>query len=469
LWWKWTAPVSGPVTIDTSGSSFDTFLAVYRGKAVNALTLIAENDNASEVGVGESVVTFNARQGREYEIQVGGVYTGGGGGTPTLGTVQLNLVMPPSVSITSPLSDNTFVIGSNIVVNATAVSIAGPVTNVSLYRGSTLVGSASATPFTLSVSNAPAGTNLFYAVATDNTGQNGTSAVVRVLAANVGITITSPSDGAVFQNTNAITISAFPMLRAGSITNASFFVDGQLIRKEGIASLDAVWRSVTSGSHRLTARAVDNLGNVYDARPVYIAVARTFFPAGSVWKYLDDGSDQGTNWYTANFDDSSWKGGSGELGYGDGDEATRVEDNPTPGFSGADTEHYVTTYFRHTFVVTNAASYDNLLMNVKRDDGAVVYLNGREAARFNMNTGPVNFLTLARNASEDGKTFFAASVPASFLVEGSNVVAVEIHQATADSTDISFEMDLFGVPVISRDQEASADPRRVTLQTLRYE
>jgi hypothetical protein len=91
-------------------------------------------------------------------------------------------------------------------------------------------------------------------------------------------------------------------------------------------------------------------------------------------------------------------------------------------------------------------------MNVKRDDGAVVYLNGREVARFNMNTGPVDFLTLARNAGDDGRLFFRATVPASFLMEGANTVAVEIHQATADSTDISFEMDLWGIPGISRQE-----------------
>jgi len=101
LWWKWTAPVSGPVIIDTIGSSYDTFLAVYTGSRLSALNLIVENDNASEVGGRASRVTFNARRGMEYEIQVGGVYTGGG--VPARGTVQLNLAMQPlSAIISSP-------------------------------------------------------------------------------------------------------------------------------------------------------------------------------------------------------------------------------------------------------------------------------------------------------------------------------------------------------------------------------
>ena len=65
-----------------------------------------------------------------------------------------------------------------------------------------------------------------------------------------------------------------------------------------------------------------------------------------------------------------------------------------------------------------------------------------------MNTGTVNYLTLARNAGDDGKRFISATVPASLLVDGTNVVAVEIHQATPDSTDISFEMEFAGIPII---------------------
>ena len=49
-------------------------------------------------------------------------------------------------------------------------------------------------------------------------------------------------------------------------------------------------------------------------------------------------------------------------------------------------------------------------------------------------------------------------MPASLLVEGTNVVAVEIHQATADSTDISFEMDFAGVPILSH-QRRRPPPR----------
>jgi Bacterial pre-peptidase C-terminal domain len=70
IWYRWTAPATGTATIDTSGSSFDTLLAVYTGSAVNALTTIASNDDAP--GVQTSKVAFPAASGTTYQIAVDG-------------------------------------------------------------------------------------------------------------------------------------------------------------------------------------------------------------------------------------------------------------------------------------------------------------------------------------------------------------------------------------------------------------
>ena len=94
--------------------------------------------------------------------------------------------------------------------------------------------------------------------------------------------------------------------------------------------------------------------------------------AGSVWRYLDNGSNQGTAWRSPGFNDSAWASGPAQLGYGDGDEATVVS------YGANATAKYVTTYFRRTFSVTNPTAYASLQLRVLRDDGAVVYLNGSE-------------------------------------------------------------------------------------------
>ena len=77
VWWEWTAPFTGPVTVTTAGSSFDTLLGVFTGTALGSLTSIAENDDAG-TGAYTSICNFNAVAGIPYVILVGGVNGAGG-------------------------------------------------------------------------------------------------------------------------------------------------------------------------------------------------------------------------------------------------------------------------------------------------------------------------------------------------------------------------------------------------------
>ena len=72
VWWAWTAPASGVYAISTQGSSFDTLLGVYTGSAVDALTLVASNDDDPAGGV-TSYVTLTATAGTQYRIAVDGL------------------------------------------------------------------------------------------------------------------------------------------------------------------------------------------------------------------------------------------------------------------------------------------------------------------------------------------------------------------------------------------------------------
>ena len=163
----------------------------------------------------------------------------------------------------------------------------------------------------------------------------------------------------------------------------------------------------------------------------------------AIWKYLDNGTDQGTNWITPSFDDSAWKSGPSELGYGDGDEATVVEDNPTPGYNPGDQDRYITTYFRHSFNVPDPSIYAVLLMRVRRDDGVLVFLNGREIFRNNLPPGDIAYNTPAFNVTDEA-AFLPTNVPPSYLVPGQNVFAAEVHQSGPNSSDVSFYLDLTG-------------------------
>jgi hypothetical protein len=81
VWWRWVAPITGRMRVDTAGSAFDTLLAVYTGGSVGALTPVAANDDDGSPG-GTSSLVFDAQAGTEYQIAVDGA--AGASGSLTL-------------------------------------------------------------------------------------------------------------------------------------------------------------------------------------------------------------------------------------------------------------------------------------------------------------------------------------------------------------------------------------------------
>ena len=156
------------------------------------------------------------------------------------------------------------------------------------------------------------------------------------------------------------------------------------------------------------------------------------------WKYNDKGIEPDTNWISSDFNDSEWSEGQAELGYGDGDEKTVVS------FGGNPRNKYITTYFRKTVTVENAEKIKDLKINLKCDDGAVVYINGSEVVRKNLPSTEItwNTTTLTTISGSDESSFTTFTVNPNLLKTGKNVVAVEIHQDYGASSDISFDLEL---------------------------
>ncbi len=161
-------------------------------------------------------------------------------------------------------------------------------------------------------------------------------------------------------------------------------------------------------------------------------------PRGAVWRYLDNGSNQGTNWISLNFNDASWSSGPARLGYGGDGEVTTVSYGPST------TAKYITTYFRRAFEVTDTSVFRALKVRLVRDDGAVVYLNGVEVFRSNMPAGTITSALTATLALSGGDEFIAVetNLPPSLLRNGTNIVAVEVHQQSGNSSDLGFDLGL---------------------------
>ncbi|MFO1003367.1 MAG: chitobiase/beta-hexosaminidase C-terminal domain-containing protein, partial [Planctomycetaceae bacterium] len=200
------------------------------------------------------------------------------------------------------------------------------------------------------------------------------------------------------------------------------------------ASGGIVYYTTDGSDPRLVGGGINPAAIAYDAS----IVSTSLVASGSNWKYFDQGTDLGEAWRAGSFDDSTWATGDAELGYGDGDEATTVSFGPDAGAK------FITTYFRRNFNVTDAPQLIALKLRLKRDDGAVVYVNGVEVTRSNMPSGVIAASTPAISSvgGGDEQTFYEFDVNPALLVNGQNTIAVELHQVDASSSDVSFDAEL---------------------------
>jgi len=105
---------------------------------------------------------------------------------------------------------------------------------------------------------------------------------------------------------------------------------------------------------------------------------------------------------------------------------------------------YITTYFRKKINLASISNITGLELSLIRDDGAVVYLNGVEVYRNNLPSGTINYNTFASTYIDGNNesTYLVTNISSSALVVGDNVIAVEIHQNSVTSSDISFNLKL---------------------------
>ncbi len=164
---------------------------------------------------------------------------------------------------------------------------------------------------------------------------------------------------------------------------------------------------------------------------------------GTTWKYLDEGPAPAETWTSADFDDSKWKQGPAPLGYGEDALGSTLSFGPDPDAKA------MTAYFRTGFTLKaeDREKIEQLGIRLRRDDGAVVYLNGSEALRSNMSGGAITSETAAAAAlgGADETRVLHLMLPKTLLAkEEGNTVAVEIHQADPSSSDLYFDLEIIG-------------------------
>src|SRR4051812_1109162 len=163
---------------------------------------------------------------------------------------------------------------------------------------------------------------------------------------------------------------------------------------------------------------------------------QVFVPLKAAWKFKKgtaEASSPNTLWRGLNFDDSTWSSGNAPFYYGE---------NVGPGTLLPDMQNgYTTVFLRTKFVLTNAPDIDRMALRTLIDDGFVAWLNGTEIARFNV-SGAKPYNGLADATIEQTWVTNSIASPSNYLVNGTNLLAVQLLNATPGSSDIVLDLQL---------------------------
>lgn len=274
-----------------------------------------------------------------------------------------------------------------------------------------------------------------------------------------------------------ITNSTVATLLVGGIDESTFYEfylpNGTLRPDNNVVAAEVHQIGPTSSDITFTLELIaESYSNVLAPAPLPVLSV-----AATNWKYYDAGSNLGTTWQTIGYDDSFWQQtniGSvarNRMGYGETTDPnantinTAISNpyNADPytnyiSYGLVPTAKFPTTYFRKEINIPNVAA-NTYELRFMRDDGILIHVNGTELPRNvngntqNMPVGPASFTTLATTDATNETAWLAwQPVSASLLQNGDNILAVEVHQASVGSSDITFnlEMRAVGVATVTR-------------------
>ncbi|MGV8886136.1 MAG: fibrinogen-like YCDxxxxGGGW domain-containing protein [Microbacteriaceae bacterium] len=194
-------------------------------------------------------------------------------------------------------------------------------------------------------------------------------------------------------------------------------------------------------------RAADAAGNWSASTPAALAAVAPPQPAepvvlvaaASTWSYSFEGTAPATGWQLPGFDVSSWSTGAAPIGWGHANLGTTLVAPPAPAAKP------IVSYYVKTFDFANPAAAASVTLTTRADDGIVVYVNGVEVARRNIDPGAVTtstYANLAVSASSAVANPFVVSVDPSAFVAGANLITAEVHSNYRSTPSASFELVL---------------------------
>ncbi|HEX2575818.1 MAG TPA: hypothetical protein VHK88_05670, partial [Aquihabitans sp.] len=225
---------------------------------------------------------------------------------------------------------------------------------------------------------------------------------------------------------------------------------GYAISRDGatiavVSPLTTTFRDATvdlTKAHSYVVTAFDAAGNATASTAVAVparAVDTQLLAFGSPWKWHWQAAAPAGAWTADGYDDSTWQAGVGELGYGDTPKGTVISTTASP--------RPLASYYRTTVSIANPAAFDRIAIDLVRNSGAAVYVNGVEVGRSNLPAGPLTVGTYATApvASADRKVPVRFEVPPSAFRAGTNTIAVELHLNYRTQPTAGFDLRLTGL------------------------
>lgn len=401
--------------------------------------------NSPASGVSSGSVTYqlaqNAGPARSGSITIGSA------------TFTINQGAATPVAITAQPAARNVAFGANVSFTVAAAGTA-PLTyqwrfnGTNLVNGGSVAGATTSTLFLVNVQHANSGN---YSVVVSNLRGSAASANAALLVNTPPALMPIASRVTVRASLVTFTAAASDLQAPPQTLSYSLAPGAPAGAAINAASGVFTWTPSASqvpGDHPITVRVTDGGIPPFSAeQTTTISVVTgyttnvTLISTGSVWSYRDTGENLGLPWTGLDYDDTDWAAGSGPLGYGNGTETTLIGWGPDAGAK------YITTYFRSKFNITDPFVFSTLGLRLKRDDSAVVHLNGSELFRDNLPSGPINHLTVASagiGSPEEEFYLDVLNLNPGLLLMNDNVVAVEIHQRSATSSDLGFDLELTG-------------------------
>ncbi len=194
-------------------------------------------------------------------------------------SIKVNAADPLAATITSPSNNSSFNSGSPINIQASVSGGTGPLQKVEFFAGSTKLGESLTSPYNFTWNNAPAGSYILTAKATDSVNISAISAIINITVKNPPVvSITSPANNTSYPSPANITVNATATSSAGSITKVEFYQGSTKIGEDLTAPYSFTWMNVSAGNYILKAIATDNIGQIGTSPDLNIVVTTCSTP-----------------------------------------------------------------------------------------------------------------------------------------------------------------------------------------------